>query len=66
MGNKTFTSAHRHVIVRVEEGRAVCPICGARTQQRILDSTTLKDFPLFCKKCKLTSLVRTESLSLRA
>ena len=66
MGNKTFTSAHRHVIVRVEEGRAVCPICGARTQQRILDRTTLKDFPLFCKKCTLTSLVRPESLSLRA
>lgn len=66
MEQKVFTGSRKCDIVRVEDGRAVCPICGARTQQRIFETTTLIDFPLFCKKCKLTSLVRTKSLSLRA
>ena len=29
-----------------------CPICGAKTRTKVLDSTIMIDFPLFCRKCK--------------
>lgn len=51
----------------VQEERAICPACGARTQVVIRSDTILINFPLFCKKCKRTTVVRYgESLSLRA
>jgi len=51
------------VILRIDRGRAVCPVCGRRMQVEILPSTVLVDFPLFCKKCGQTTVVHTESLS---
>ena len=45
----------------VTEGdRIVCPKCGRLTPIRLLDSTQLKDFPMFCKNCKTTTIVNTE------
>lgn len=35
----------------------MCPICGRPTQTRVLPSTTLRDFPLYCKRCRQTSIV---------
>lgn len=29
-----------------------CPICGAKTRVKILPTTIMKDFPLFCHHCK--------------
>lgn len=45
------------VTLRVENGRAVCPVCGRETQQTILNSTVLVDFQLFCKRCKQVTKV---------
>ena len=30
----------------------LCPICGAKTRVQIRPDTELKNFPLFCPKCK--------------
>lgn len=46
--------------LRVTNGRAVCPICGRLTAQRILPDTRLTRFPLFCKRCKGTAIVNLE------
>ena len=55
------------VPLTVREGRAVYPACGGRTQVVILSDTVLIKFPLFCKKCKTTTLVEYgQSQSLRA
>lgn len=51
------------VMLKTEQGRAVCPVCGRRMQVQILPSTVLVDFPLYCKKCGQTTVVHTESLS---
>ena len=33
-----------------------CPVCGNKTRLRIRGDTELKNFPLFCPKCKNESL----------
>ncbi|MEG1491645.1 MAG: cysteine-rich KTR domain-containing protein [Oscillospiraceae bacterium] len=71
---KNFVPVHERGLTRVQkvrklevqEGRAVCPVCGRKTQTEILPDTILKNFPLFCKKCGQTTVVNTESLSLGA
>lgn len=34
-----------------------CPICGNKTRTQIRRDTELKNFPLFCPKCKQECLI---------
>lgn len=34
-----------------------CPICGNKTRLKMRDNTILKNFPLYCPKCKKESLI---------
>ena len=34
-----------------------CPVCGNKTRDRIRKDTVLKNYPLYCPKCKRESLV---------
>ena len=34
-----------------------CPSCGGKTRLQLLETTELKDFPLFCPKCKQEMLI---------
>lgn len=43
-------------MLKVAGDRLVCPICGRPTQQRVLPTTRLTAFPLFCKHCRLTTV----------
>ena len=36
----------------------LCPIWGGKTRLQLLETTELKDFPLFCPKCKREMLIR--------
>ena len=29
-----------------------CPVCGNKTRNKVREDTVLKQFPLFCPKCK--------------
>ena len=35
----------------------LCPLCGAKTRLQLLPKTELKEFPLFCPKCKQESII---------
>lgn len=37
-----------------------CPICGNKTRDKIREDTILKNFPLFCPKCKSECLIDIE------
>ena len=37
-----------------------CPICRNKTRVQIRNDTELKNFPLFCPKCKEESLIDAE------
>ena len=42
-----------------------CPVCGNKTRYKIREDTVLKNFPLFCPKCKSEGLIDIEQLDLR-
>lgn len=46
------------IMLKVQNGRAVCPVCKRETPVRILTTTCLDDFPLFCKRCGQTTIVK--------
>lgn len=39
-----------------------CPICGNKTRVQIREDTELKNFPLYCPKCKQESLIGAKDL----
>lgn len=40
----------------------MCPICGNKTRDKIRKDTELKNFPLYCPKCKQESLIEAKDL----
>ncbi len=40
-----------------------CPVCGSKTRLQIRRDTELKNFPLYCPKCKQESLIDAKHLS---
>lgn len=40
----------------------MCPICGNKTRDKIREDTELKNFPLYCPKCKQESLIDAKKL----
>ena len=41
-----------------------CPICGSKTRDRIRADTVLKNYPLYCPKCKKETLVSAKNLQI--
>lgn len=41
-----------------------CPICGSKTRNKIRKDTELKNFPLFCPKCKRESLIEAKDFQI--
>lgn len=60
MQNFACQVADRRIIITVKDGRAVCPVCGRKTQTRIAPETKIINFPLFCPQCRQTTQVNTE------
>lgn len=40
----------------------LCPVCGSKTRNRFREDTILKNFPLYCPKCKQESLINAKNL----
>ena len=41
-----------------------CPICGNKTRDKVREDTILKNFPLFCPKCKSECLIDVEQFNI--
>lgn len=39
-----------------------CPVCGNKTRDRIREDTILRNYPLYCPKCKQETLVEAKNL----
>ena len=39
-----------------------CPLCKAKTRLKLLPDTVLKNYPLFCPKCKEEVIINAEHL----
>jgi transcription elongation factor Elf1 len=42
----------------------LCPICGNKTRIKIRVDTELKNFPLYCPKCKQETLINVQQLNI--
>ena len=40
----------------------LCPVCGNKTRLKIREDTELKNFPLYCPKCKQETLIEVTNL----
>ena len=38
-----------------------CPVCGNKTRLQIRQDTELKNFPLYCPKCKQENVINVEN-----
>lgn len=39
-----------------------CPACGSKTRNKIREDTILKNYPLYCPKCKHETLIEVKNL----
>jgi len=47
-----------------EEQWLLCPVCGNKTRLKIWEDTELKNFPLFCPKCKQETLINVKKMNI--
>ena len=41
----------------------LCPICKSKTRIKLREDTELKNFPLFCPKCRQEALINVRQLN---
>ena len=44
----------------------LCPVCGSKTRDRLREDTVLKNFPLYCPKCKQETLIKVKKFQITA
>ncbi|MDO4272155.1 MAG: cysteine-rich KTR domain-containing protein [Eubacteriales bacterium] len=42
----------------------LCPVCGNKTRLQIRADTELKNFPLYCPKCKQVSIINAKDMQI--
>lgn len=42
----------------------MCPVCQSKTRLKIREDTELKNFPLFCPKCKHETLINISQMNI--
>ncbi|MBS6165277.1 MAG: cysteine-rich KTR domain-containing protein [Firmicutes bacterium] len=47
-----------------QEQWVLCPICNSKTRLRIREDTELKNFPLYCPKCRQENLINVKKFNI--
>lgn len=42
----------------------LCPVCGRKTHNKIREDSVLKNYPLYCPKCKQETLINAKDLQI--
>ncbi len=48
-----------------ENGWIHCPFCKCRTRTKVRADTMLRNFPVFCPKCRHESLIDVEKMNIK-
>lgn len=48
--------------IKIDAEWILCPVCDNKTREKIRKDTILRNFPLFCPKCKWESLIDAKEL----
>ena len=51
--------------INMKQETILCPICGNKTRDRMGEDTELKNFPIFCPKCKKESLIDVKDMEVK-
>lgn len=43
----------------------LCPVCNNKTRIKVREDTELKNFPLYCPKCKKESLIEVKNMQVK-
>lgn len=47
-----------------DEEWVLCPVCHSKTRTKIRQDTVLENFPLFCPKCKASTLINIKKFKI--
>ena len=50
-------NTHARGRITVSKGWVICPVCGRQRVLHVLPTTAVKDLPVFCKRCRVESVV---------
>ncbi len=42
----------------------LCPVCGNKTRTMIQENTEMKNFPLYCPKCKKETIINVQDMKI--
>ena len=42
----------------------LCPVCDNKTRNRLREDTILKNYPLYCPKCKQETIINAHKLNI--
>lgn len=42
----------------------LCPVCGNKTRTKIQEDTEMKNFPLYCPKCKKETIINVRDMKI--
>ncbi len=62
--HRDFTKFKMEVVTLKEAEWILCPVCGNKTRDRIREDTVLKNYPLYCPKCKQETLIEAINLQI--
>ena len=60
----SFSSKERGQVMQYKTEWICCPVCAAKTRGKVRTDTILKNFPLFCPKCKQERLINVNQLQI--
>ncbi|WP_408976084.1 cysteine-rich KTR domain-containing protein [Petralouisia muris] len=52
------------MVKRMDKDWIRCPVCGSKTRDKIRADTEMKNFPVFCPKCKREILIDVEQFQI--
>lgn len=54
----------RRIIEMSKQQWILCPVCGNKTRTKIQEDTEMKNFPLYCPKCKQETLINVQDMKI--
>lgn len=64
VGNTTNYASKYSDMLSINSQWILCPVCGNKTRNRIREDTILKNYPLYCPKCKQETLIEAKNLQI--
>ncbi len=48
--------------MQMKEEWIICPVCGRKTHDKMREDTEMKQFPLYCPKCRQETVINVKGM----